>query len=288
MERMHKGAQPTVTLNQVKPVVRTNDKVTSPNGLIEEFIQALDQEISAIKAGKGGSVVRVFDGQFVRETAGIFVYSFTLESFIVTIDDAPVEVEVGGSRYQGQIIQAQGLEVIIGVEHDFGPAISEARLITNLWFLHELLRKRFEAVRDGAASVDFGLAEKVFWGKVSGSTKPVALPPLEPHPRSPNHSQLAAVEVSQSRAMTLVWGPPGTGKTETLARIVECFIKRRMRVLVVAHANAAVDEATEDIAIMRALPNMLVVCPCDFAEAEAAYGGDDLAAVETSCHSRRL
>ena len=29
-------------------------------------------------------------------------------------------------------------------------------------------------------------------------------------------------------------------------------------------------QATEDIAIMRALPNMVVVCPCDFVEAEAA------------------
>ena len=29
-------------------------------------------------------------------------------------------------------------------------------------------------------------------------------------------------------------------------------------------------QATEDIAIMRALPNMVVLCPCDFAEAEAA------------------
>jgi len=29
-------------------------------------------------------------------------------------------------------------------------------------------------------------------------------------------------------------------------------------------------QATEDIAIMRTLPNMVVVCPCDFAEAEAA------------------
>ncbi len=29
-------------------------------------------------------------------------------------------------------------------------------------------------------------------------------------------------------------------------------------------------QATEDIAIMRALPNMVVVCPCDFAEARAA------------------
>ena len=32
-------------------------------------------------------------------------------------------------------------------------------------------------------------------------------------------------------------------------------------------------QATEDIAILRALPNMVVFCPCDFAEAEARFAG---------------
>lgn len=217
--------------------------------LIDEFIIALDEEIKAIKAGKGGAVVRVFDGQFIREDSGIFVYSFTLENFIATIDDAPVEVQVGGSRYQGQIIQTQGLEAIIGVEHDFGPSITEARLITNLYFLHEMLKKKFEAVRNGEASGDFALADLVFEGGGLNLPGSVTLPSLEPHATSnPNDSQLKAIKVSQELPLTLVWGPPGTGKTETLARIVESFIKRGMNALVVAHANAAVDEATEDIA----------------------------------------
>ncbi len=172
-----------------------------------------------------------------------------LENFIATIDDAPVEIQVGGSRYQGQIIQTQGLEVIIGVEHNFGPSIPEARLITNLYFLHEMLKKKFEAVRNGEVSGDFTLANRVFKGTELDSPGSVALPSLEPHPRkTPNDSQLKAIRESQRLPLTLVWGPPGTGKTETLARIVECFVKRGMRALVVAHANAAVDEATEDIA----------------------------------------
>lgn len=217
--------------------------------LITEFIKALDEEIEAIKAGKGGSVVRVFDGRFLRESGGIFVYSFMLENFIATIDDAPVEVQVGGSRYQGQIIQTQGLEVIIGVEHNFGPSIPEARLITNLYFLHEMLKKKFEAVRNGEVSGDFTLANLVFENKPLNLSGSVVLPSLEPHPKKiPNNSQLKAIKVSQELPLTLVWGPPGTGKTGTLARIVECFVKRGMKALVVAHANAAVDEATEDIA----------------------------------------
>jgi hypothetical protein len=227
---------------------RQRDEPLSSNDLMGEFIQALTEEIEAIKAGKGGSVTRILDGRFVRADGGIFVYSFTLENFIATIDDSPAEVEVGGSRYHGQIIQTQGLEVIVGVEHDFGPSIAEARLITNLYFLHEILKKKFEAVRAGDGSADFSLAGRVFEGRISPSPKTTELPPLEPHPTMPNPSQLAALETSQAQQTTLVWGPPGTGKTETLARIVECFIKQGMRVLVVAHANAAVDEATEDIA----------------------------------------
>jgi KaiC/GvpD/RAD55 family RecA-like ATPase len=216
--------------------------------LIAEFIEALDEEIAAIKAGKGGSTTRVFDGRFVRESVGVFVYSFTLENFIATMDDAPVEVQVGASRYQGQIIQTRGLEVIVGVEHDFGASIAEARLMTNLYFLHELLKKKFEAIRSGEASGDFALAQGVFQGATGNSAERVELPPMEPGPTNPNPSQLAAIQASQGQRLTLVWGPPGTGKTETLARTVECFVKRGMRVLVVAHSNAAVDEATEDIA----------------------------------------
>jgi len=235
---------PNVTQESGQPVEKSPSKQ-----LVTEFIMALDEEIKAIKAGKGGSVVRVFDGQFIRESSGIFVYSFMLENFIATIDDAPVEVQVGGSRYQGQIIQTQGLEVIIGVEHDFGPSIPEARLITNLYFLHEMLKKKFESVRNGQASGDFALADLVFEGNSLGSLGSATLPTLEPHAKSnPNASQLKAIKISQELPLTLVWGPPGTGKTETLARIVECFIKRGMKALVVAHANAAVDEATEDIA----------------------------------------
>ncbi|MEW6215025.1 MAG: AAA domain-containing protein [Nitrospirota bacterium] len=112
-----------------------------------------------------------------------------------------------------------------------------------------MLKKKFEAVLNGELTVDFTLANLVLKGEAINSPELIALPSLEPHPKkTPNDSQLKAIKVSQGLPLTLVWGPPGTGKTETLARIVECFLKRGMKTLVVAHANAAVDEATEDIA----------------------------------------
>lgn len=219
------------------------------NELLTEFIKALDEEIEAIKAGKSSSTVKVNNGQFVRESSGIFVYSFMLENFIAVIDDVEVDIEVGNARYKGHIIQTQGLEVIIGIQHDLGPSVPEARLITKLYFLHENLKKKLEAVNKGKLSGDLTLANLVFESSGSNLSEPITLPPLEPHPKVfPNDSQLEAIKLSQGQPFTLVWGPPGTGKTETLARTVECFIKQSMKVLVVAHSNAAVDEAMEDIA----------------------------------------
>lgn len=42
--------------------------------------------------------------------------------------------------------------------------------------------------------------------------------------------------------MTYIWGPPGTGKTKTLATILNLLIKAGQRVLLVANTNVAVDE----------------------------------------------
>ncbi len=225
--------------------------------LITEFIKALDEEIKAIKTGRGTSVVKIFNGRFLRENSGIFIYSFRLENFIATIDDAPVELQIGNSRHRGEVIQTQGLEVILGVEHDLGLSVPEAKLITNLSFLLELLKQKLEAVISGELSENFDLADLVFKEKAFDSTFSKTPPSLEDVKKMlsrdktveyPNKSQLEAIRASLSSLLTLVWGPPGTGKTKVLARIVECYVKSGMRVLVVAHANAAVDKAAKEIA----------------------------------------
>lgn len=55
-------------------------------------------------------------------------------------------------------------------------------------------------------------------------------------------SQRLAVETSLTKPVTLLWGPPGTGKTHVLARIIATLILAGERVLVGAIANVAVDQ----------------------------------------------
>ncbi|MGB9860024.1 MAG: AAA domain-containing protein [Moorellaceae bacterium] len=51
-----------------------------------------------------------------------------------------------------------------------------------------------------------------------------------------------------NNAVAFVWGPPGTGKTKTLARITVELWSKGEQVLVLSHSNVAIDEAVARIA----------------------------------------
>ena len=254
-----------------------------PSIIIKEFIVALDQEIAAIKRGKGGSIVKVFNGRFLREVSGLFVYVFNLENFLAVLDDSPAEIEIRGNRYPAQVLLTQGLEVEIGIERFCGQFVSEAKLQTNLWYLLELLKKKFAELWDGTAPA---VSEALLSGKsatipgfentvscgncgtknrmtnyvssqtpICGRCKHEIRPQYSLSARRPNDPQKRAIDASFFSQMAVIWGPPGTGKTTTVAQAIEAHLNAGRRVLLVSHANAAVDEALEDVAEqLRATP----------------------------------
>ena len=66
---------------------------------------------------------------------------------------------------------------------------------------------------------------------------------LAASPVPPDDSQQLAIRRVARYFTHCVWGPPGTGKTRTLARTVRSFVERGMTVMVLAVTNAAVDIA---------------------------------------------
>ena len=221
---------------------------SSEQALLREFMQALAEEIEAIKKGKGGSVITVVDGSFVRRDGPFFVYVFSLESPLIVMDDAPAEIEVNGQRFPGQIVSVQGSEVAVGIEHDFGSAITEARLITNLWYLLEALRRRYEEVLNGQRTLDTRLGQRVF-GFVPATARvddgELNLPASEVQL---NGEQLASIRAACGSDVHFIWGPPGTGKTKTIGFLIAAMLRRNLRVLVVSHTNVATDHAIMEAA----------------------------------------
>lgn len=219
-----------------------------PPNIIQEFIKALNEEIEAIKKGGGGSIVKVFNGRFLREISGSYVYLFNLENFLAIIDESPAEIEIRGKRYPAHVLLTQGLEVEIGIEHNFGQFIPEAKLQTNLWYLLELLKKKYEECQSGSLKPNFSLSEVIFTGDGAVSKSSKTQIDYSPSAQPPNPSQQEAIKSSFSSPLSIIWGPPGTGKTKTIAKAVEAHLNAGRRVLLVSHANNAVDEALEGVA----------------------------------------
>jgi hypothetical protein len=164
------------------------------------------------------------------------------------MDDAPAEIEIGGQKVPGQIVSVQGSEVAVGIESDFGKTIAQARLITNLWYLLEALRKRFEEALNGQRALDTRLARRLFGLAPTTVASESGGLDLPPSPRLPNDEQLAAIRAVCGSDVHYIWGPPGTGKTQTIGFLVAALLRRSLRVLVVSHTNVATDHAIRNAA----------------------------------------
>lgn len=62
-----------------------------------------------------------------------------------------------------------------------------------------------------------------------------------------NDRQRDAIERALACDITFIWGPPGTGKTEVVGRIVEGCVRQGLRVLFLSPTHVAVDQAVERI-----------------------------------------
>ncbi|MCD8022721.1 MAG: PhoH family protein, partial [Lachnospiraceae bacterium] len=59
--------------------------------------------------------------------------------------------------------------------------------------------------------------------------------------------QQAVIGKLKKEDIVAVWGPPGTGKTYTMATIALNFVKRRKSVLIVSHSNVSVDGVIKQV-----------------------------------------
>ena len=64
-----------------------------------------------------------------------------------------------------------------------------------------------------------------------------------------NNSQMEAVEKALSHSMSVIEGPPGTGKTQTILNIIANVLTQGKTVLIVSNNNTAVENIKEKLAL---------------------------------------
>jgi ssDNA-binding Zn-finger/Zn-ribbon topoisomerase 1 len=212
------------------------------------MIDALGLEVAAIRKKGGGTQVELRGGERVGEAEGSWLYRFIVAEDLNLRDDTPVRVTCGQEDVSGVLVSFRDGVLVVALEKDLGPKIAAARLVANDSFLVERLKERLEKIRSGEAQFNRQAGDRVL------GLSPVRTDDAEPNPAviqgigRPNDDQVLAVRRSLGSDTTYVWGPPGTGKTTTLARIVEAHYRAGRSVLLVSNTNIAVDTALERVA----------------------------------------
>jgi len=208
--------------------------------LLDEFRSVLQDEIEFAKRNASSNSVPLSNGHKVGQQGSAFQYAFLIDTVLNTPDGAPCDFVVTGHKpIAATIVSTEGLRIVISIEIDLGQFVPLARLQTNLTILMRKLIERIEAnasANNRAASRMLGLEA------VTGDPKKPSGEILL------NEEQMDALESALGRNLTVIWGPPGTGKTRTIGTIAEQLFNKKRTVLIVSHTNTAVDQAIKNIA----------------------------------------
>ncbi|MBQ1492558.1 MAG: AAA family ATPase, partial [Blautia sp.] len=141
--------------------------------------------------------------------------------------------------FKGTLISKEEQNVTLALEYRAGQKLTKGFLMTDEGFLIEQMQTTMLKLSERNPLGMYLLREGCRF-----ATDPAA--------REGEEEILEGTEIVLEKAftepITLIWGPPGTGKTYTIARLCQKALTRGVKVLVVSYANVAVDAAALQLA----------------------------------------
>lgn len=202
---------------------------------IQQWQNALDCEIKHLKTF-GSTKYTLINGRLVEAAADIYTYYFDTTVPLKIPIGASVRIEWGTTSLKGQVLSVEGRSLMVSLEKSLGDLIKECSLFHDPWELLEQLNLRLDEINKS----------KRKRARVQELMEPVK---EVKHPaekiKTPVHELLLR---SKYNPVTFVWGPPGTGKTYTLARVAANHFLKKRRVIIMSQSNQAVDVLLGEVA----------------------------------------
>ena len=204
--------------------------------LLQHHRNAVYTEMFFLK-NSGGRKYKITSGKFIDNLHGFYAYQFELESEVFLADDSPVTVSSAAGVAEGIVMLCDGFEIVLLLNKDLGKTLGSAVLSVEPWKLLEALNKRLENFTHLSP-----IAQKLLYTGPSLATKQPAAEILK--------GQAIARDKALSSDITVIWGPPGTGKTHTMSEIAISLLEQGKSVLLVSHSNVSVDGLAAKIAAL--------------------------------------
>ncbi len=189
---------------------------------------AIQHEIQFLKE-TGGKKYRIIDGELIPSKREEYLYSFDTDSELHFPDGTAVKLWFPEKIVLGYIVSCEDFSVLIRTSEYIGEKIENVEFTSEQWQLLEALMERIGEMYPSRDSIAYEVATR---GRAQIDRW-----------QSIRCGQNAALKRATSEKITFIWGPPGTGKTETLANIALVHIEHGRRVLMLSYSNVSVDGA---------------------------------------------
>jgi len=214
------------------------------DALAKWFAEGVRAELQALERNGGTQVYEVHSGKLVEPKGpnqGIFVFLIADGTRIP--EDATGRLKSEDTEFTASVIGQQGNIIHLHIEGKALPLdIHWARLIIDDTALLRRLAEVLEECSEDLPNFS-SLAISVFH-PAGTSVRSQHLPDTSELGLDKLHGEARKViEQACGSSITYIWGPPGTGKTYTIAYLITALIETGERVLVTSHTHAAVDQA---------------------------------------------
>lgn len=214
--------------------------------MLEEMKEALAIEIK-VRENEGASKPhQAVEGKAKGEQSGRFcyLYDFNLLEPWEFHDDTLIKIQLNAnSEIKGTIVASNGSYITIATEKSLrDEAFQKIIFYDDSIELVKSLKGALSSNKEG----DLHLASKTFGLEVPRSGKASSSIPSAIF--QPDASQQKAIQMALGNEVTYIIGPPGTGKTVTLATVALENLLAGRTMLIAAHTNIAVDNAIKQLA----------------------------------------
>jgi len=210
---------------------------------LEGMMQALDDEINASKEDTRRNSYRISEIRWYSEKSNIFVATLDIEDDEEPklLEDLPITIRIGGLTFNTKVLDFDKVGLILYFQLDYnilnyyGDKFVSSDTSWILGKIKNILCEDEQIVDLENKLISKFIENDVIPVKVENKIEGVH------NYYKLDKSQQTAFKHSINHDVSLIWGPPGTGKSYTLRAIIDTLFKQNEKTLVVCIANVAVD-----------------------------------------------
>jgi hypothetical protein len=205
---------------------------------VTAFKRGIEGEVAALQASSPAAEAALSRG----EDLGGGRYAFHALAREPLVAGVACTLRTPGGVQRATIERVDGARITLVTPQPIDLAAAPITLELAPWFLYERMVQALEAIDAARHHVDTAL---MLFGKQPPTR---AATSLRADHAALDASQQAAVQLCSDSTLAFIWGPPGTGKTVTLASVIEELLAQGKRILLASTTNAAIDQVLARLA----------------------------------------